>query len=134
MTVPEKVLWKNWADQLRQEMMTGLEKQVTKTIDEILRETETTKAERTLRSERFWFACQAGEKPNDFLTRGGFDIEYEQNEKKQVDSVTFTLNKSWSRILQRVVDRQELKQSAPQPRKTTTARAKADAEEKSHAN
>ena len=52
MTVSEKKRWKNWADCLRQEMMTGLTAEVTKSVEAITAETATSKAESTLRSAR----------------------------------------------------------------------------------
>ena len=55
----EKKRWKEWADALRQEMMTSLTADVDKSVDDIIAATATTKAEKTVRSERFWLACQA---------------------------------------------------------------------------
>ena len=103
----ENVRWKEWADNLRQEMMTGLTPQVSKTVDEIIAETQTTKSENTLRSERFWQSCQAGKSPNDVLTTAGFEIEFEPDEARRVNEVTLQLNQSWNSILQRVLDRQK---------------------------
>lgn len=107
MKVQEKTRWKNWADELRQEMMTGLTAEVTKTVEAITSETTTTKGESTLQSARFWRACQVGDKPNDFLAKAGFDIEFEEDEKRQVQEVTLKLNKSWLDILNRVLERQK---------------------------
>lgn len=107
MAVSEKARWKNWADCLRQEMMTSLTSQVTKSVEAITSETTTTKAENTLRSERFWRGCQSGKTPNDFLVTAGFEIEFEQDEEGDVGEVTLRLNESWMTILQRVVDRKK---------------------------
>ena len=106
MAVQEKTRWKNWADGLRQEMMTNLETEVTKSVDAIISETATTKAESTVRSVRFWRACQAGTGPNDFLAKAGFEIEFQQDQERQVQAVTLKLNATWLTILQRVLDRQ----------------------------
>ena len=105
MAVSEKAGWKDWADCLCQEMMTSLTSQVTKSVEAITSETATTKAESTLRSTRFWRACQSGKSPNDVLATAGFEIEFEQDEEGNVREVTFRLNQSWMTILQRVLDR-----------------------------
>ena len=105
MTVSEKALWKSWAEQLRQEMMTGLAGEVTKSVDAIISETSSGKAESTLRSARFWRACQAGKSPNDFLATAGFEVEFEQDDKRNVHEVTLRLNETWMTILQGVLDR-----------------------------
>jgi hypothetical protein len=105
MSVQEKVRWKNWADRLRQQMMTGLEPQVTRSVQSIASETATTKAESTLHSVRFWKACQAGKSPNDALTSAGFEIDFEANSEKSVQQVTLRLNATWMSIMQRVLDR-----------------------------
>ncbi len=107
MSVQEKTRWKNWADQLRQEMMTSLNAEVTKSVEAITEETATTKAESTLRSTRFWKACQAGKSPNDVLTIAGFEIDFEPDEDRKVSQVTLRLNSTWMDILQRVLDRQK---------------------------
>ena len=107
MAVSEKARWKTWADCLRQEMMTNLTSQVTKSVQAITTETATTKAESTLRSGRFWRACQSGKSPNDVLATAGFEIEFEQNEEGNVGEVTLRLNESWMTILQRVLDRKK---------------------------
>jgi len=109
MTVSEKTLWKNWADGLRQEMMANLTAKVTKSVEDITSESATTKAESTLRSVRFWKACQVGKSPNDFLATAGFEIEFQQDESRHVREVTLRLNKSWMTILQRVLDREKAK-------------------------
>lgn len=106
MTVQEKTRWKQWADHLRQEMMANLTPDVTKSVEAIASETATTKGEKTVRSERFWRACQAGESPNDALTKAGFEIEFEAGEDRHVEEVTLRLNQTWMTILQRVLDRQ----------------------------
>ena len=105
MSVQEKTRWKNWADGLRQEMMTSLTPEVTKTVATITSETATTKAESTLRSVRFWKACQAGKSPNDTLATAGFEIEFEPEDGKNISEVTLKLNQTWMSILQRVLDR-----------------------------
>lgn len=105
MSVQEKTRWKNWADLLRQEMMTSLTPEVTKSVASITTETATTKAESTLRSVRFWKACQDGKSPNDTLSIAGFEIEFEPEDGKNVREVTLKLNQTWMTILQRVLDR-----------------------------
>jgi hypothetical protein len=107
MAVQEKTRWKNWADGLRQEMMTSLTAEVTKTVDSIISETATTKAESTLRSARFWRACQSGKSPNDFLSTAGFEIEFQQDDGSNVDEVTLRLNETWMSILLGVLDRKK---------------------------
>ena len=109
MSVQEKVRWKNWADRLRQEMMTGVEPEVTRTVQSIASETATSKAESTLHSVRFWKACQAGKSPNDALTTAGFEIDFQPNDEKSVQQVTLRLNPTWMSILQRVLDRKKVK-------------------------
>ena len=105
MSVQEKTRWKKWAESLRQEMMTSLTAEVTKSVEAITSETATTKAENTVRSERFWRACQAGSSPNEFLATAGFEIEFEPDEERNVREVTLKLNKTWMTILQGVLDR-----------------------------
>ena len=107
MAVSEKARWKNWADELRQEMMTSLTSEVTKSVNAITSETATTKAERTLRSARFWQACKSGTSPNDILATAGFEIEFQEDEKRHVREVTLRLNEGWMSILQRVLDRKK---------------------------
>jgi hypothetical protein len=119
MAVQEKVRWKNWADCLRQEMMTGLTGEITKSVEAIAAETATTKAERTLRGERFWRACQIGKSPNDFLRKAGFEIEFQQDDKRHVRKVTLRPNQSWMNILQRVLDRKKTKRLQSHQRETT---------------
>ncbi len=106
MKVPEKTRWRNWADELRQELMTGLQSEATKSVEDIISETGTTKAESTLHSVGFWTSCQSGKAPNDFLTAAGFEIDFEPDDAKHVGQVTLRLNKSWMEILNRVLDRQ----------------------------
>jgi hypothetical protein len=106
MTVPEKKRWKEWADRLRQEMMGSRTADVTKSVDAIVTATATTKGEKTVRSERFWLACQAGTSPNDALTKAGFEIEFEADDDRRVEEVTLRLNQTWRKILQGVLDRQ----------------------------
>lgn len=107
MSVQEKTRWKSWADCLRQEMMTSLTAEVTKSVDTITTETATTKAESTLHSVRFWKACQAGKSPNDALSSAGFLIDFEQDDGRKVSEVTLRLNQTWMEILQRVLDRKK---------------------------
>lgn len=104
MSIQEKVRWKNWADQLRKDMMTSLTPEVTKSVNSITQETATTKAESTLRSVRFWKSCQAGKSPNDTLVMAGFVIEF-QEEERVVSDITLRLNSTWMSIMQRVIDR-----------------------------
>ena len=106
MTVQEKTRWKQWADCLRQEMMGSRTSDVTKSLDAIVAETATTKSEKTVRSERFWLACQAGTSPNDILTKAGFEIEFEAGDDRRVEEVTLRLNQTWRDILQGALDRQ----------------------------
>lgn len=106
MTVQDKARWKQWADCLRQEMMGSRTPNVTKSVEAIVAETATTKNEKTVRSERFWLACQAGTSPNDTLTKAGFEIEFEAGDDRRVEEVTLRLNQTWMDILQRVLDRQ----------------------------
>jgi hypothetical protein len=107
MTVQEKARWKKWADGLRQEMMTSLTPEVTKSVEAILSETATTKAKTTLRSVRFWRACQSGTSPNDFLAAAGFEIEFVSDDERNVREVTLRLNQTWMTILHRVLDRKK---------------------------
>ena len=105
MSVSEKARWKNWADELRQEMMSNLTAEVTKSVDTITSETETSKAQSTLRSVRFWRSCQAGKSPNDFLSTAGFEVDFEHDDERNVQEVTLRLNPTWMTILQGVLDR-----------------------------
>jgi len=107
MSVPEKARWKNWAEGLRQEMMTGLKTEVTKSVDAISSETATTRAEKTLRSVRFWRALQSGNSPNDVLAAAGFEIEFQEADDRTVSEVTLKLNETWMTILQGVLDRKK---------------------------
>jgi hypothetical protein len=105
MTVQEKNRWKTWADGLRQEMMTGLTAEVTKSVAAITSETGTTESESKLGSVRFWRACQVGASPNDFLARAGFEIDFQEDEEQTVRTVTLRLNQTWMTIQRRVLDR-----------------------------
>lgn len=106
MSASEKTKWKQWADELRQELMQDRTGQVTKTIEVITAETATTKVNRTMKSTRFWNACQQGSSPNEILVKAGFELEFEPNDNCQVEEVTFRLNESWTRILQTAIDRE----------------------------
>ena len=101
MTVQEKKRWKEWADGLRQEMMGSRTTDVTKSVDAIVTATASTKGEKTLRSERFWIACQAGTSPNEVLAKAGFEIEFQANGDRRVEEVTLRLNQTWRDILAR---------------------------------
>jgi hypothetical protein len=103
--VREKARWREWADELRQTMMADLTPHVTKSIDEIIQETETQKSASVLGTERFWKACQVGEGANDMLSKAGFEIEFAANAEGRVDTVTLQLNATWKAIMQRVLDR-----------------------------
>ena len=106
MTVQEKKRWRDWADRLRQEMMGSRTINATKSVDAIVAATGTTKDEKTVRSERFWLACQAGTSPNEVLAKAGFEIEFESDGDRRVEKVTLRLNQTWRDILQGVLDRQ----------------------------
>ena len=105
MAVPEKKRWKEWADALRQEMMSSRTIDVTKSVDDIIAATATTKGEKTVRSERFWRACQAGTSPNEVLAKAGFEIEFEAGDDRRVEKVTLRLNPTWRSILQGALKR-----------------------------
>jgi hypothetical protein len=107
MTIADKRRWKEWADELRQQMMTSLTSEVTKSVESIASETATSKPERTLRSARFWRACQTGKSPNDVLTIAGFEIAFQEDKSRKVQDVTLRLNDSWMQILHRVRERQK---------------------------
>ena len=104
MTNQEKAKWKTWADSLRQEMMTGLTAEVTKSVDDIISETASTRAESTLRSAKFWEA-KSGTSPREVLASAGFEIEVEQDEQRNVQEVSLRLNPTWMTILDRVLER-----------------------------
>lgn len=104
MAVSDKARWRDWADGLRQEMMSSLTPEVTKSVEVVTSETGTVKAESTVRSTRFWQAVKTGNRPNEFLVAAGFDIDFEADEKI-VREVTFRLNETWMKILQPVLDR-----------------------------
>ena len=105
MSARDKTRWKEWADSLRQEMMSELTPQVTKTVESITVETGTEKSPTVLRSQRFWNAIQAGKGPNDTLVKAGFEIEFEANDAREIEMVTLRLNETWKSILQGVLDR-----------------------------
>ncbi len=105
MAVRDKTLWKEWAERLRQEMMTALTPEVTKSVDSITEEIGTVKSPSVLHSRRFWTACQAAQGGNDTLVKAGFEIEFEPNAESEVDVVTLRLNHDWRAIMQRVLDR-----------------------------
>ena len=100
MPAGDKARWKAWADGLRQKMMTQLTTHVTKSVDEIIRETATEKPASALGTERFWKACQAGKGTNDTLLKAGFEIRFESSAEGRVDAVTFRLNDTWKAIMQ----------------------------------
>ena len=108
MAIQEKARWKNWAESLRQEMMTSLTAEVTKSVEAISTETATQKADSTLQSVRFWRDCQSGKSPNDFLVKSGFNVEFREDENSCVQEVTLKLNSTWMEILQRVLDRKSV--------------------------
>ncbi len=106
MAVNDKKRWKDWADRLRQRMMSELTPDTTIAIADIAEETATNKPLSVLQSRRFWQSCQAGQAANDTLAKAGFDIDFEPNDDGEVDAVTLRLNKNWMAIMQRVLDRQ----------------------------
>ena len=53
MSVSDKVRWKEWADGLRQMMMSQLTPQVDRSVEEILTETATDKSASVLGTQRF---------------------------------------------------------------------------------
>lgn len=105
-TLKEKANWKEWADRLRQKMMTSLMAEVTKSVDAIAAETATTIAEKTLRSVRFWEACQSGIAPHEVIAKAGFLVDFQPEEDRTVDEVTLRLNETWMTIMRRVLDRE----------------------------
>ena len=105
MSVRDKVRWKEWADDLRQTMMAELTPYVTKSVEEIIKETATEKSASVLGTQKFWKACQAGKGTNDTLSKAGFEIEFESNAEGKVATVTLHLNDTWKAIMQRVLDR-----------------------------
>ena len=104
-TLPEKTRWRQWADHLRQNMMSELTSQVTRSVATIMEETGTSKSTSQLRSQRFWSACQSGKPPHDTLVSAGFEVDFEPNADGEIDVVTLRLNNTWQSILQRVLDR-----------------------------
>lgn len=105
MSVRDKTRWREWAERLRQEMMSALTPQVTKSVDTITEEIGTDKSPSVLHSSRFWNSCQAAQGANDTLVKAGFEIEFEPNEESEVELVTLRLNGTWKAIMQGVVDR-----------------------------
>lgn len=99
--------WKEWADALRQSMMTGLMPEVTKSVEELTQEIRTDKPPSTLQSQKFWNACRDGQGSHTTILKAGFEVSYVPNGAGKVDSVTFRLNDTWQAILQRVLDRQD---------------------------
>ena len=86
-------------------MMVSLTPHVTKSVEDIIKETATEKSVSVLESQKFWKACQAGKGANDALSKAGFEIEFESNAEGRVDSVTLQLNDTWKTIMQQVLDR-----------------------------
>ena len=109
MTVAEKRKWKEWAEELRQQMMRSLTPEITKSVVEIRSEINSTKTEDTIKSAKFWNACQSGKGPNDHLAKAGFDIEFDCDEAKKVHVVTLRLNDKWMPILNSVIERNNLR-------------------------
>jgi len=105
MTVRDKVRWREWADGLRQTMMSELTPHVTKSVEDIINETSTEKSPSVLGTPKFWKACQAGKGTNDTLSKAGFEIEFESNDEGKVEAVTLQLNDTWRSIMQGVLDR-----------------------------
>ncbi len=105
MSVRDKVRWKEWADGLRQTMMADLTPHVTKSVEEIIKETATEISSSVLGTQKFWIDCQAGKGTNDTLSKAGFEIEFESNAEGKVATVTFQINDTWKAIMQRVLDR-----------------------------
>lgn len=108
MTGQEKTRWKNWADDLRQKMMMSMTAEVTKTVETITTETATTKSASTIRSARFWRACQSATGAHACLATAGFEIEFQEGKDHCVQEVTFRLNSTWMTILDRVLDRKRV--------------------------
>jgi hypothetical protein len=103
----DELRWKTWADDLRQSMMTSQVSEVTKSVSDISKETETERPAKVLSSQRFWNACRDGQESHKTIAKAGFDINYEPNAAGHVEAVTFRLNGTWLAILQRVLDRQQ---------------------------
>ncbi len=99
--------WKEWADQLRQVMMSDRVGKVTKSVAEITQETGTEKSATTLQSPRFWNSCRDAEGSCGALSKAGFDVSFTPNAAGKVEVVTLQLNGNWQAILQRVLDRQK---------------------------
>ena len=105
MGTQEKNRWMNWAESLRQEMMVGMCRKITKQTLDIRQETGTEKSEQVTSSVRFWRDCQNGKGPHGCLIAAGFEIEFAADKSKPVSEVTLTLNKTWQDILQKKMDR-----------------------------
>lgn len=105
MAKSEKQRWESWAAELRRSLMCALEREVTKTVEEIAEETGTSKSLTVLSSKRFWNSCQSGKSPNGAITSAGFEINFAANGQNSVEAVTLNLNETWSGIMQRVLDR-----------------------------
>lgn len=105
MSLQDRLRWKEWADSLRQTMMAQLTGHVTKSVDEIRKETATDKSASVLGTQRFWKACQAGTGTNNTLSKAGFELEFEPNAEGKIETVTFQLNKTWKAIMKRASDR-----------------------------
>lgn len=105
MSVRDKTRWREWADGLRQKMMSELTPQVTKSVDTLSEEVGTDMSPSLLHSRRFWNACQLGKKPHETLVKAGFEVEFESNDQKEINTVTLRLNDTWKSIMQRVLDR-----------------------------
>jgi hypothetical protein len=86
-------------------MMQGLTPQVTKSVDEVSSEVGSDKPAAILHSQRFWSACQAGRSPHEALVKAGFEIEFQANSDREIETVTFRLNETWTAIMQRAVER-----------------------------
>ena len=69
MSVRDKTRWREWAERLRQEMMSALTPQVTKSVDTITEEIGTDKSPSVLHSSRFWSSCQTAQGTNDTLVK-----------------------------------------------------------------
>jgi len=104
-SVRDNTLWKNWADRLRQEMMQGLTAQITKSVASITQEIGTDRSPIVLKSLRFWNSCRIGKSPNDVFPKAGLELDFQPNEKSEVELITIRLNDTWKAIMQRALDR-----------------------------
>lgn len=107
MTAREKTRWKAWAEELRQEMMTQLRPEITKSVEAIIEESHTELSVSLLATPRFWKSCQAGKGPNDVLVRAGFEISFSEDDNGSVELVKLQLNATWKGIMQQVLDRKK---------------------------